>query len=243
MTAVYLCLCVSMRSAVRSTSFAEEACTLYYIVNVDGMKGLGHSILLFVNEDGCGTVFSFNGMQRSLGESLLGKSGIGKMSMGTMTEEETEYFLKTGDLNLDADQLHDNYDIALYRPAEVEDYDTLLEQITPYMEAEEQFAVLYEKWAVEKDADKKEAYKRGLEQLGQTQSLPLYQIYTNNCDHAARILASAVDTAARDYSSRAWRVTPNGNLKAFAQEAENWGVMELGEQSLLEKILMFFVIF
>ena len=61
---------------------------LYYIVNADGMKGLGHSIVMLVDEDGCGTVFSFNRMQRSLGESLLGQSGVGKMSVGIMTAED-----------------------------------------------------------------------------------------------------------------------------------------------------------
>lgn len=65
--AVYLCLCVSMRLTVRDTALGAEECMLYYIVNVDGMKGLGHSILMLVDQEGCGTVYSFNGMQRSLG--------------------------------------------------------------------------------------------------------------------------------------------------------------------------------
>lgn len=38
-------------------------------------------------------------------------------------------------------------------------------------------------------------------------------------------------------------MTPNGNLKAFGQKAEDWGVMTLGRQSLAERILMFLVIF
>lgn len=140
-----------MRLTVRNTSFSEEDCMLYYIVNADGMKGLGHSIVLLVDENGCGTVFSYNGMQRTLGESLLGKSGVGKMSMGTMTKEEITAFLQTGDLNLDEDQLSDNYDIALYRPITTENYHTVLEQTAPYIEAEERFAALYEKWVMEEE--------------------------------------------------------------------------------------------
>lgn len=139
LVAVYLCLCFSMRLIVRDISLVKGECMLYYIVNADGMKGLGHSILLIVDEEGCGRVFSFNGMQRSLGESLLGKSGVGKMSVGVMTAEETTAFLQTGDLNLAGDQLTDNYDMALYRPITTEEFHVILEQLTPYIAAEEQF--------------------------------------------------------------------------------------------------------
>lgn len=82
-----------------------------------------------------------------------------------------------------------------------------------------------------------------MDQLGQDKRLPLYQIYTNNCDQVARILASSVDLELRDYTQQACRLTPNGNFKAFGRKAENWGVMTLGEQSLPERILMFMVIF
>ena len=241
--AVYLCLCFSVRLTVRNTSLAKEECMLYYIVNADGMKGLGHSILLIVDGEGCGRVFSFNGMQRSLGESLLGKSGVGKMSVGVMTAEETEAFLRTGDLKLDGDQLTDNYDMALYRPILAEDCRVILEQLVPYYAAEEQFAGLYEKWAGADDMDRKAEYEQALEQLDREESLPLYQLYTYNCDHAARALVSAIDPEMREYTQHSWRMAPNGNLKAFGKKAENWGVMTLGEQSFLEKILFFLVIF
>lgn len=241
--AVYLCLCFSMRLTARNTSLVKEECMLYYMVNVDGMKGLGHSILLIVDEEGCGKVFSFNGMQRSLGESLLGKSGVGKMSVGVMTAEETAAFLRTGDLKLDGDQLTDNYDMALYRPISAEDCRVILEQLAPYYTAEEQFAGLYEKWAEEDDMDRKAEYEQALEQLGREESLPLYQLYTYNCDHATRMLISAIDPEMREYTQRSWHMTPNGNLKAFGKKAENWGVMTLGEQSFLERILFFLVIF
>ncbi|MDE5748300.1 MAG: hypothetical protein K2I21_12090, partial [Acetatifactor sp.] len=139
---------------------------LYYIVNANGMKGLGHSIVLLVDEDECGTVFSFNGMQRTLGESLLGKGGIGKMSMGRLAKEELITFLQTGNLNLGEDQLSDNYDMALYRPISAEECRAILEQLAPYYAAEEQFAELYGKWAGEDDMDRKAEYEQALEQLG-----------------------------------------------------------------------------
>lgn len=243
LAAAWLCLCVSMRLTVRGMTYPEEECMLYYIVNADGMKGLGHSILMLVDRDGRGTVFSFNGMQRSLGESLLGQSGVGKMSTGTMTPEETEAFLQTGDLDIDADQLSDNYDMALYRPITEEEYDIIVEQTVPYIAAGEQFAALYEKWAMEEDPDRKEEYEQALGQMGQDGNLPLYQIYANNCDHAARLLISTVDSAMQDYMQHGRRMTPNGNLKAFGGKAEDWGVMTLGGQTLPERVLMFLMSF
>lgn len=207
LVAAWLYLCVSMRLTVRGTTFPEEKCMLYYIINADGMKGLGHSIFMLVDGDGRGTVFSFNGMQRTLGESLLGQSGVGKMSMGTMTPEETEVFLQTGNLDIDADQLSDNYDMALYRPITEEEYNTIVEQTVPYIAAGEQFAALYEKWAMEEEPDRKEDYEQALEQMGQDESLPLYQIYTYNCDHAARILISSVDISMQDYMRHVAAVT------------------------------------
>ena len=243
LAAVFFCLCISMRFTPRGASPAEGDCILYYIVNADGMKGLGHSIVLLVDEEGCGTILSFNGMQRTLGESLMGKSGVGRLSMGTMTEEETDHFLQTGDLALEEDQLTDNYDAALYRPVTEEEYCAILEQTAPYIAAQEQFMTSYEKWAMEEDAGKKAEYGQLLEQMGQDESLPLYQIYTNNCDDAARILISAADPSMADYIQHSRRMTPNGNLKAFGRQAGNWGAVLLGEQTLWERFLLFFVIF
>lgn len=207
------------------------------------MKGLGHSILLLVDGEGCGRVFSFNGMQYSLGKCLLGKRGIGKMSTGLMTADETEAFLHTGNLKLDGDQLTGNYDMALYRPITAEDYQVILEQSALYIVPGEQFEELYAKWAEEADTGKKEEYRQELEQMGEDETLPLYQIYTNNCDDAARMLASAIDAELRSYSNHTRRITPNGNLKAFGAGTEKWGVMKLGRQTLPERILMFLVIF
>lgn len=240
--AVCLCICASMRLTVRGTSFPEEDCMLYYLVNADGMKGLGHSIVMLVDGEGRGTVFSFNGMQRTLGECLLGKSGVGKMSVGTMTREETEAFLQTGNLELDADQLSDNYDMALYRPVTEEEYDIIAAQAVPYLAAGEQFEALYAEWFME-DGERKEELGQALEQMGQDENLPLYQIYTNNCDHAARILIASVDIDMQDYIRHGRCMTPNGNLKAFGKEAKDWGVMTLGEQTWREKVLMFLMVF
>ena len=48
-------------------------------------------------------------------------------------------------------------------------------------------------WASEEDDGRRAEYGQALEQLSQEEGLPLYQIYTFNCDHAARMLASSID--------------------------------------------------
>ena len=49
---VYLAACFSLRFSVRETALdalEENGCMLYYIVNTDGMKGLGHSVVMIVD--------------------------------------------------------------------------------------------------------------------------------------------------------------------------------------------------
>ena len=72
-------------------------CQVCYLLNLDGMKGLGHSALLLIDETGAGQLFSYNGMQYGLLPCLLGKEGIGKMKVISMTPEETAVFLETGE--------------------------------------------------------------------------------------------------------------------------------------------------
>ncbi len=240
---LYVGKCLSLRLVPRTVAHTEGDCMLYYLVNIDGMKGLGHSILLLTDTTGAGTVLSFNGMQRSLPESLLGQSGVGKMSVGNMDAKEVIRFLQTGNLELDKDQLQDNYDWALCRPITEETYRHILEQARPYLEAGERFETLYVKWAQAAKPEEKELLAGALEEMGQDQSLPLYNIYSNNCDHTARKLAALADKDLRDYNQSTIHLTPCGNLKAFAKQAPAWGVMELGENSYREKLAEFLMIF
>lgn len=239
----YLLLCFSHRLHVRDAAEGVGACKLYYIVNIDGMKGLGHSILLLLNEQGEGTVLSFNGMQGTLGEAVLGRTGVGKLSVGRMNSSETAAFLNTGDLDLEGDQLDDNYDVALYRTITQEEYRTVMAEIDSYIQAAEKYERLYALEASSTGADERAVYQAEMEQMGQDDSLPLYQLYTHNCDHAARDFAAAVDAEMGAYNALSWHLTPNGNFKAFAGRAADWGVLRLGESSLFENILEFFMIF
>ena len=239
----YLLLCFSLRLSERESVLGEGDCRLYYLVNVDGMKGMGHSILLLVNEQGEGTVLSFNGMQRSLGEALMFQSGVGKLSIGEMNKTETNAFLLTGDLNLEGDQLHDNYDMALFCSITLEDYQAIMTLTEPYVTAGDNYEALYAVAANSTDAAQRAEYEKALEEMGQDVSLPLYQLYTHNCDHAARYFAAAADEKMAAYNERSFRLTPNGNFKAFARKATDWGVMRLGKASVIERVLEFLMIF
>lgn len=239
----YFMLCFSMRLKEREEQGTQGNHKLYYILNADGMKGLGHSILVLEDGEGCGMVFSFNGMQRGLKEALLGKAGVGKMSVGYMDKGELQDFLNTGNLRLEGDQLQDNYDVALYRNITEEEYKAILEGTEIYIETGREYEELYVQYASAKDERLKAEYERQLEQMGTNDALPLYRIYTHNCDHAARLLIACADDEMREYNQNSNKITPGGNLKAFAKSTDSWGVMRLGNSTFPEKVLEFFMIF
>lgn len=239
----YLLLCFAQKLPVRDAVSGNGDCRLYYIVNVDGMKGLGHSILLLVDKQGEGCVLSFNGMQRTLGEALLGRAGVGKLTVGHLDAAETAGFLSSGNLDLEGDQLDDNYDVALYRAITQDEYQTVLLLTEPYLQAGTAYERLYVQAVSCTDAEEQARYQTQLEHMGQDDSLPLYQIYTHNCDHAARLLTAAIDNDMAAYNTVSKKLTPNGNFKAFARRTSDWGVLYLGESTILERALEFFMIF
>lgn len=239
----YFVLCFSLRLKERKAQGTQGNCKIYYILNADGMKGLGHSILILEDKEGCGTVFSFNGMQRSLGEALLGKAGVGKMSVGHMSRDELQDFLDTGDLCLEGDQLQDNYDIVLYRNISEEEYAAILAGTEIYVETGREYEELYIQYASADEGMMKAEYERQLEQMGVNDALPLYRIYTHNCDHAARMLIARADDEMREYNLNSNKITPGGNLKAFAKSTNSWGVIRLGKNTFPEKVLEIFMIF
>lgn len=42
---------------------SSDSCAVYYLLNIDGMKGLGHAAFMLTDEQGNGQVYSYNGMQ------------------------------------------------------------------------------------------------------------------------------------------------------------------------------------
>lgn len=125
-------------------------CRVYYLLNIDGMKGLGHAALLLVDEKG-------------------------------------EGLLLTGDLPSEEYEECRNFDRALWRYLSGEEYEKILQGTEAYLEPP--------------GAD-----------------TPLYQIYSHNCDTAARELIGLADRDMDRYNRGRTRLTPGGNYKRMCRE-------------------------
>lgn len=199
---------------------------VYYLLNIDGMKGLGHSALLLQDSEGQAQVFSYNGMQYNFRECLLGKSGIGKMKQFQLNAEELKQLLETGDLQADKYEECDNFDRALYCDITQEQYATIMEEIRHYIEVGDTFEQLYM-------IDKIE-----LESFLNQKDIPKYQIYTHNCDTVAREILALISKEVEEYNADFRKLTPGGNYKEMCKVLGNdWGVIKLGEDSVWENIL------
>ncbi|MBP3486958.1 MAG: hypothetical protein J6K53_01040 [Roseburia sp.] len=244
--AIYIVRCISIGILIKSknaTRLPEEStdAKVYYAINVDGMKGLGHSILLIEMENGEGLVISYNGMQRSLAEALMGMSGVGKMSVVALSETQMDDFFATGNISVGLDQLDDNYDFVLSHVITEEDYQAVIKQLEPYYEAERAYASIYGNWVSAND-DEKPEYERQLEELANDESVPLYRIYRHNCDDVARELLAGFNSEIASYNEHKRHLTPSGNFKALALALDDWELHELGDNSVKEAVLYFFMI-
>lgn len=198
----------------------------YYLLNIDGMKGLGHSALLLRDSSGEAQVFSYNGMQYNLAECLLGKAGIGKMKQFSLSPEEAAQFLKTGDLQVEEYAECDNFDRTIYRDITKEQYEILREGIQQYIEIGDEFERLYADDAAQ------------LESFLQQENLPRYQIYTHNCDTVARELLALINDEIASYNETSGFHTPGGHYKQLCKTlGEQWGIQKLGEDTITERLL------
>lgn len=239
---IYIILCFSMEVNERE-SIQKGECRIYYSVNIDGMGGLGHSILILEDEEGNGLAVSYNGMQTDLRQALLGKSGVGRMTLGELDERQLQEFIDTGNLNLEGDQLQDNYDLTVYNNITKIDYYRIIENTAVYLETGRAYENLYEQFASEQNPEQKENYRNQLLEMGEDITLPLYNLYHNNCDDVTRLLIAAVDEEMSAYNRNSSRLTPNGNVKGFVKSSKTWGVRKLGSDSMKEIILSFLMIF
>lgn len=222
----------------RECRMTGEDCRVCYLLNLDGMKGLGHSALLLINEEGYGSVFSYNGMQYGLLRCLTGKEGIGKMTEYRLDPEEVEILLNTGDLEADNREECDNFDRMLYRRISDMQYEQIRYAAGIYIEIgneyEQRYAAIVQ--AEETQRAEKEAEMENFLQ----QDLPRYQIYTHNCDTVARELLALVDDEIRLYNEQEQKLTPKGNYKNMCiYVSDQWGIARLGKDSLVEWILDF----
>ncbi len=214
-----------------------DACAVYYLLNIDGMKGLGHTAFMLRDEQGNGYVYSYNGMQYSLMECLFGKAGIGKMKVFALKPDEAEAFLQTGDLQVEDTAECDNFDRVLYRRISREEYNHIQNGAARYIDTGTQFERLYADAITAVDEDKIAA-EEILNEFLNGEDVPKYQIYVHNCDTVARELIGLIDEEMRLYNTGHVRLTPMGNYLGMCKEfGEQWGIEVLGKDTLTERVL------
>ena len=219
-------------------------CQVCYLLNLDGMKGLGHSALLLIDETGAGQLFSYNGMQYGLLPCLLGKEGIGKMKVISMTPEETAVFLETGEPPASAfstnefDECRD-FDRILYRYITRNEFDTILSDTKGYIAAGDEFEKLYAAFHAPGNSESgRLSAESSMEAFLSQEQLPKYQIYTHNCDTAARRLIALIDPKAAAFNDTEAGLFPKSNYKRMCRSlSEAWGFGPLGKDTWLEKLL------
>lgn len=224
----------------RDSGLENGACRAYYLLNIDGMKGLGHAALMLVDEKGEGQIFSYNGMQYNLPRCLLGKAGIGRMKQFSLDNEAIQQLLLTGKLSSGEYEECSNFDRALFRSISGEEYETIQKNALAYIETEKEYerlcAALYE----QPDADGAGEVQARIDKFLSEEDTPLYQIYTHNCDTAARELLALIDRDMEEYNASKSKLTPKGNYKNMCRElGDAWGIAPLGEDTWLEKLLDF----
>ena len=127
----------------RKPKSADGACAVYYLLNIDGMKGLGHTAFMLKDENGNGQIFSYNGMQHSLLECLAGKAGVGKMKNFSLNSEEVNAFLHTGNLQVEDTSECDNFDRILYRYISKEEFEQIQKEAGKYITTGTEYETLY----------------------------------------------------------------------------------------------------
>ncbi len=224
----------------RSTeTSSNEECAVYYLLNVDGMKGLGHSSFMLVDAKGNGTFYSYNGMQYSLAECLMGKAGVGKMKVFELDSEAVNSFLKNGDLIVSDASECDNFDRVLYKYISAKDYETIKKEVQCYITTGDEFERLYADVHESVGEEKLQAEVR-LQEFCEQENTPKYQIYRHNCDTVARTCIEIVDENMEKYNESKERLIPSMNYKSmYSYLGKDWGAKKLGEDSVMETLLWY----
>lgn len=239
----YLVCALYYQLRATDTSPQDGSPMLYYILNVDGMKGLGHSALFITNENGAGKYYSYNGMQYNLWQSLLGNAGVGYLYTAELSPEETKDFLENGNIYDGLSGETENYDWAACRMVTAQQSAQIQEASQIYIDTANQFQTLLGSLAAETDTIQQERLELQLEEFCSS-GVPLYQIYKNNCDDTTRLLIAQADQTMGLFNQTTKKLTPCGTFKSFLkQNGSGWGVVKLGSDTWKEKILSFFNIF
>lgn len=217
---------------------SEDSRKVCYLLNLDGMKGLGHCALLLTEPDGSGVVYSYNGMQYNLFWCLSGKAGVGKMMRYTLEPQDVQELLQTGNLETEDHEECGNFDRILYRCISEEQQNQIKRAAGYYVEAGNEYERLYAALQSPEEELRREA-EAEMEYFLKT-DLPRYQIYTHNCDTVARELLALVDEEVERYNGSGTCLTPVGNYKHMCRIlGEQWGYGILGKDSLAERLLSF----
>ena len=86
--------------------------------------------------------------------------------------------------------------------------------------------------------EKEEEIQQQVDEFLARADIPLYQIYTHNCDTAARELIGEIDEEVEAYNQSEEKLTPNGNYRNMCNKlGSTWGIRHLGEDTIKEFIL------
>ncbi len=222
-----------------STTPIEKEYTVYYLLNIDGMKGLGHSALMLVDNHENGLFYSYNGMQYSLVECLVGKAGIGKMKMFDLTSDEVEKFLSSGNLEVSDVSECDNFDRLSYKYITAEEYNLIKNELDYYITIADKYEQLYAD-AFNSEGEEKQQAEKNLQEFVELKNVPKYQIYNHNCDTVARESIATVDNEMLNYNKSMEKLTPSANYKNMYKNLDySWGFIHMGQDTFLEKLLWY----
>ena len=234
--AVMLMLIVDTPMKERKPQEADSSCAVYYLLNVDGMKGLGHTALLLTDEQGNGCLYSYNGMQYALAECLLGKAGVGKMKLFVLSADDVAQFLNTGDLQVEDTTECDNFDRILYRYISGEEYAQIQEGAEKYIVTGTEYESLYAE-LVHAEGNERASAEEKMNDFLMQEDLLTYQIYNHNCDTVARELIALIDREMETYNKEYEKLTPTGNYIGMCSKlSEIWGYRSLGKDSFPERL-------
>lgn len=220
----------------RKPQESAHSCAVYYLLNVDGMKGLGHTAFLLTDEQGNGQLYSYNGMQYSLVECLLGKAGIGKMKMFALDSDDVNNFLNTGDLQVEDTAECGNFDRIMYRYISKEDYMRIQEGAAKYIVIGTEYESLYAD-VLRAEGNERTLAEEKMNNFFKQEDLLTYQIYNHNCDTVARELIALIDEEMAAYNSEDEKLTPTGNyIEMCCKFSEIWGYRIVGKDTLLERL-------
>ena len=199
----------------------EDEYHVYYLNNMDGAKVFGHSSILVENIDGTSEFYTYMGTGDTM-SALKGEDSLGYMGHEFLTKEETEEFLKTGDIDvkMPGDWYNsDNYDRALKRSITAEEYDQIIATAEYYVK-------LYTDGNVVED----------INTYLQNEPNAIYNLYSHNCDTVAGEILGVVDPYFVTCQEGLGHTTPNDSFyvrMVFLEDTWDFiGVGEMGDFEL-----------